>query len=230
MGSIMRVWVTIKRVLVDASNMPAEELPETSEALPAIERPFSAILQGRRCKPAASPLASLMFPHGGTRRAGAGCYCMTGPRPIRNWTRLRWKPSCGSSPRTCAMRFPKLERRSVWPKPRMRQRKPSDPMPMTTPNYGRLSDKAHLVLWIVPILAGCATTTSDVGQVKEVAPGIYWIGVGRGVGSSVLIGGGTEAVNAAVEQAGQYCHSKGQKLVILSGKDVTFRCGEKVSE
>jgi hypothetical protein len=94
-----------------------------------------------------------------------------------------------------------------------------------------LSDKAHLVLWIVPILAGCATTTSDVGQVKEVAPGTYRIGVARG-GSSVLIGGGTEATNAAVEQAGQYCHSKGQKLIILytPDKDITFRCGEKVSE
>ena len=81
-------------------------------------------------------------------------------------------------------------------------------------------------LWIVPILVGCATT-SDVGQVKEVAPGTYKVGVARG--SSSVLFGGTEATNAAVDQAGQYCHSKGQKLIILPdpGKDVTFRCGEK---
>ena len=85
----------------------------------------------------------------------------------------------------------------------------------------------RITLWIVPILVGCATT-SDVGQVKEVAPGTYKVGVARG-SSSVLFGGGTEATNAAVDQAGQYCHSKGQKLIILPnpGKDVTFRCGEK---
>jgi hypothetical protein len=81
----------------------------------------------------------------------------------------------------------------------------------------------RITLWIVPILVGCATT-SDVGQVKEVAPGTYRVGVARG-----SLFGGTEATNAAVDQAGQYCHSKGQKLIILPnpGKDVTFRCGEK---
>jgi hypothetical protein len=63
--------------------------------------------------------------------------------------------------------------------------------------------------------------------VKEVAPGTYKVGVARG--SSSVLFGGTEATNAAVDQAGQYCHSNGQKLIILPnpGKDVTFRCGEK---
>ena len=43
--------------------------------------------------------------------------------------------------------------------------------------------------------------------------------------------GGTEGVKAAVDEAGKYCHSKGQKLVILptKGKGVTFQCGEKVT-
>jgi hypothetical protein len=83
-----------------------------------------------------------------------------------------------------------------------------------------------ITLWIVPILVGCATT-SDLGQVKEVEPGTYKVGVARG--SSSVLFGGTEATTVAVDQAGQYCHSKGQKLIILPdpGKDVTFRCGEK---
>ena len=86
---------------------------------------------------------------------------------------------------------------------------------------------ARIILWIVPILAGCATT-SDGGQVKEVSPGTYSIGVSQ---SSTVMFGGTEGMKAAVDEAGKYCHAKGQKLVILptKGKDVTFQCGENVS-
>ena len=77
---------------------------------------------------------------------------------------------------------------------------------------------------LVLVLAGCAT--GNVGQVKEVGSGTYKIGTGA-AGNSVLIGG-NDATNSAVEQAGQYCHAKGQKLVIVptQGKDVTFRCGD----
>ena len=78
-------------------------------------------------------------------------------------------------------------------------------------------------------LVGCATssTSSTIGQVQEVAPGTYSIGVSR---SSSVMFGGTEGVKAAVDEAGKYCHSKGQKLVILptKDKDVTFQCGEKI--
>ena len=82
---------------------------------------------------------------------------------------------------------------------------------------------------MLPILMGCATTTtSDIGEVREVAAGTYKIGVGRS-GSTLF--GSSEAANAAVDQAGKYCHAKGQKLIIVptAGRDVTFRCGEKVS-
>jgi hypothetical protein len=86
----------------------------------------------------------------------------------------------------------------------------------------------HLVLCMVLGLAGCATTGAPVGQVTEVEPGTYKIGVGAG-GNTVLVGG-NEATNAAVEQAGQYCRAKGQKLVIVptAGRDVTFHCGEAI--
>ena len=82
-------------------------------------------------------------------------------------------------------------------------------------------------LALLPILPGCAT--SSVGQVREVAPGTYKIGVARGANSVVI---GNEATNAAVSQAGQYCHAKGQKLVIVpdSGRDVVFRCGERTQD
>jgi hypothetical protein len=86
---------------------------------------------------------------------------------------------------------------------------------------------AYISLWIVPLLAGCATT-SDAGQVKEVSPGTYSIGVAHG--SSSVAFGGTEGAKEGVDRAGQFCHAKGQKLVILpdKGKDVTFQCREKL--
>jgi len=86
----------------------------------------------------------------------------------------------------------------------------------------------HIALWVLPILAGCATTSDSGGGVKEVSPGTYSIGVSR---SSSVMFGGTEGVKAAVDEAGKYCHSKGQKLVILptKGNEVTFQCGEKVT-
>jgi hypothetical protein len=85
------------------------------------------------------------------------------------------------------------------------------------------------ILSSLVFLAGCATTTSDVGQVREVAPGTYKIGVGGGAGSAIF--GSHEAADAAVAQAGQYCHSKGQKLIIVptTQRDVVFRCGEKTT-
>jgi hypothetical protein len=85
------------------------------------------------------------------------------------------------------------------------------------------------ILYSIVFLAGCATTTSDVGQVREVAPGTYKIGVGGGAASAVF--GSHEAADAAVAQAGQYCPAKGQKLVIVptAGRDVVFRCGEKTT-
>jgi hypothetical protein len=85
------------------------------------------------------------------------------------------------------------------------------------------------ILYSIVFLAGCATTTSDVGLVREVAPGTYKIGVGGGAASAVF--GSHEAADAAVAQAGQYCHTKGQKLVIVptTGRDVIFRCGEKTT-
>jgi hypothetical protein len=85
------------------------------------------------------------------------------------------------------------------------------------------------ILSSIVFLAGCATTTADVDQVREVAPGTYKIGVSGGAGSAIF--GSHEAADAAVAQAGQYCHAKGQKLIIVptTGRDVVFSCGEKTT-
>jgi hypothetical protein len=80
-----------------------------------------------------------------------------------------------------------------------------------------------LLLALVPVLAGCATTsTTQPGQVQEVGPGTYKVGIGH----TVRVG--YEKEYEAISVAGQYCHAKGQKLVVVPTHDdtnaVTFRC------
>ena len=78
-----------------------------------------------------------------------------------------------------------------------------------------------LIVTFLPILVGCATSSSTVGQVQEVQPGIYKTGIGH----TVRVG--NEKEYEAISLAGQYCHAKGQKLVILpehSDNDITFTC------
>ena len=85
---------------------------------------------------------------------------------------------------------------------------------------------ARLLLAFLPALAGCATTsTTEPGQVQEVGPGTYKVGIGH----TVRVGNDKEY--EAISLAGQYCHAKGQKLVVVPAEDknaVTFQCGEKI--
>jgi len=64
---------------------------------------------------------------------------------------------------------------------------------------------------------------SRILEVQEVGPGTYSIGVSHSLGG---ISQNADAIMAAVDKAGECCHSKGQKLLITPnpGKDVTFRC------
>ena len=84
-----------------------------------------------------------------------------------------------------------------------------------------------LLLALVPVLPGCATTsTTQPGQVQEAGPGTYKVGIAH----TVYVGHDKEY--EAVCVAGQYCHAKGQKLVVVPTHDkdaVTFRC-ESTSE
>jgi hypothetical protein len=69
-------------------------------------------------------------------------------------------------------------------------------------------------------VGGCAT--SSVGQVQEVGPGIYTVGVRPTFGISQS----SAAIGDAVDKAGEYCHSKGQKISVVPGpgSEVRFRC------
>ena len=78
----------------------------------------------------------------------------------------------------------------------------------------------RLLLALVPVLAGCATTSTP-GQVQEAGPGTYKVAIGHTVRA------GYDKEYEAVSLAGQYCHAKGQKLVVVPTHDndvVTFRC------
>ena len=70
---------------------------------------------------------------------------------------------------------------------------------------------------------GCTSSGQD-GEVKEVGPGSYSIGVSRTLGGAMLQG--DEALKATVDKAGEYCHAKGQKLSNARAIDnrITFRC------
>ena len=84
----------------------------------------------------------------------------------------------------------------------------------------------RLLLALVPGLAGCATaSTTEPRQVQEVGPGTYKVAIGH----TVRVG--YEKEYEAISLAGQYCHAKGKKLVVVPAADknaVTFRCGEKI--
>jgi hypothetical protein len=57
---------------------------------------------------------------------------------------------------------------------------------------------------------GTDCTSGPVGEVNEVGPGTYTIGVSRALGGGLLAG--DEALKATVDKAGEHCHAKGQKL------------------
>jgi hypothetical protein len=78
------------------------------------------------------------------------------------------------------------------------------------------------ILACLVALAGCATTSSG-GQVKEVGEGIYTVGIRPTLGG---MSQSSAAISDAVDKAGEYCHSKGQKISVVPGpgSEVRFRC------
>lgn len=75
------------------------------------------------------------------------------------------------------------------------------------------------------LAASCATSGGKVEEVREVGPGLYslefsslrWLSDAKQP---------DKALEAAVEKAGAYCHSKDQKLEIVrsEGSRIDFRC------
>jgi hypothetical protein len=78
-----------------------------------------------------------------------------------------------------------------------------------------------IVAYLTTLGTGC---TSSGGEVKEVGPGTYSIGVSRALDGGMLQG--EEALKATVDKAGEHCHAKGQKLSNARAVDnsIIFRC------
>ena len=78
-----------------------------------------------------------------------------------------------------------------------------------------------LLAGIASLAAGC--TAAAPGQVQELEPGTYSIGINR---TSSYLAESDKAIGNAVNKAGEHCHAKGQKFVLKSavGKTVVFRC------
>ena len=75
---------------------------------------------------------------------------------------------------------------------------------------------------VVGLSPGCATP-SATGQVQELEPGTYSVGISR---TTSYLAEGDKAIASAVDKAGAHCHAKGQKFMLKSavGKTVVFRC------
>jgi hypothetical protein len=78
-----------------------------------------------------------------------------------------------------------------------------------------------LLAGMASLVAGCSAAAP--GQVQELEPGTYSIGVNR---TSSYLAESDKAIAAAVDKAGAHCHAKGQKFMLKSavGKSVVFRC------
>jgi hypothetical protein len=87
-------------------------------------------------------------------------------------------------------------------------------------------EKVHLTLGLAACLTAFATgcaSSGKVGEVQDVGGGTYSIGVSRSMGG---MSQNADALKKAVDKAGEYCHSKGQKLQVSSApsNNITFRC------
>jgi len=87
---------------------------------------------------------------------------------------------------------------------------------------GNIRLTVGIVAYLTTLGTGC--TSGPVGEVKEVGPGTYSIGVSRALGGGILQG--DEALKATVDKAGEHCHAKGQKLSNARAVDnrIIFRC------
>lgn len=80
--------------------------------------------------------------------------------------------------------------------------------------------------WLAsPLLRGGCASPWQVGPVQEAGQGTYSVGVSpsRGLGASSQ---DKKAMDTAVDKARQYCHAKGEKLLVTSavGNTINFQC------
>jgi putative hemolysin len=71
----------------------------------------------------------------------------------------------------------------------------------------------------------CCATSRGAQQVQEVEPGTYSIGINRG-STTLFSSSDKNTIDEAVDKAGEYCHSKGQKLSVktAAGSSLVFHC------
>ncbi len=75
--------------------------------------------------------------------------------------------------------------------------------------------------------AGCSTSSKDAGQVQELEPGTYSVGLSRTATSGILSSTSAKTeIDAATARAGEFCHAKGQKYAHKSavGNRIVFKC------
>jgi hypothetical protein len=80
---------------------------------------------------------------------------------------------------------------------------------------------------LMALATGCSRGSTSPGQVQETELGTYSVRIGRTSG----IAQGQKATNDAIDKAGEYCHAKGHKLVVVPNPSqslITFRCGEPI--
>ncbi len=80
---------------------------------------------------------------------------------------------------------------------------------------------------IAAFSGGCTTSSKEAGQVQELEPGTYSVGLSRAATSGVFSStSGKTAIDAAVARAGEFCHAKGQKYAHKAavGNRIVFKC------
>jgi hypothetical protein len=74
--------------------------------------------------------------------------------------------------------------------------------------------------------SGCATSSRNQPQhVEEIQPGTYSIGINRS-GKTLFSSNDKVTIDEAVDKAGDYCHSKGQNLLVKTAvaNSIVFQC------
>ena len=80
---------------------------------------------------------------------------------------------------------------------------------------------------IAAISGGCTTSSKEAGQVQELEPGTYSVGLSRTATSGILSSTTAKTeIDAATARAGEFCHAKGQKYVhkAVVGNRIVFKC------
>jgi hypothetical protein len=80
---------------------------------------------------------------------------------------------------------------------------------------------------VAGLSGGCTTSSKEAGQVQELEPGTYSVGLSRTATSGILSSTSAKTeIDAATARAGEFCHAKGQKYAHKAavGNRIVFKC------